>query len=502
MTWGAVAIGGATLVGGYMAGEASKDAADTSAAAADRSAQLQYDQYLQGRQDLAPYREVAVGRELRSGQDAYDNAMRYWEAEQQSLNNDFYTGKIDYTTWVNAQKTPAPDINDYNVDEVTGYTGGALNTLADYGRSQVAPGDYIPGTSIPTYQGSQIGQMPSIRRDQPTFDPRSSIPQMDVTGDVSRFDYQGDIPKFDVTGDIPEFDSTQFDIYKDPSYEWRKGEMLRGIDRTAGATGKITSGNRMEEIMERTGEMASQEYGAARDRMVQDYGLRRAAETEQYGRDVFGYGEDRQREADLYGRATGEYGLQRGVEQELYGRDIYGYERGYGAEADLYGRGLTEFDIARQQEALRYGRDVDEYGRAYARDVDQYGRDLTGYNALVSQEAGMYGRGVDAYGRAYGEEADYLNRLANLSNIGQAATSQGVTAGTQAGYYGGQAIQAAGQAQAAGTLGQSAAYTGALGDLTSLYTMSQYPQSNYGTAYNYGTNPYSQQTNMLASQWP
>ena len=377
---GAAIVGGA-VVGGYMTSQATKSAAGTSAAASDRAAQMSYEQYMQSRQDLSPYREVDTGAEI-----------------------------LD------------------DKGNIVGYEGGALNTLADYGRSNVRPGDYIPDSNIPAYQGSTIGDMPAI-------DQR-----------VSDFNYQGDIPKFSVEGDIPEFDSTQFDIYKDPSYEWRKEEMLRGLDRTAGAAGKITSGNRMEDIMERTGEMASQEYGAARDRMVQDYGIRRENEASQYGRDVYGYGEDRNREQDIYGRASSEYGLTRGAED------------------------------------ARYGRGVDEYGRVYGRDVDQYGRDLTGYNAQVAQEASMYGRGVDAYGRAYGQEGDYLNRLASLSQTGQTAVNTGVQAGASAAYTGGQAVQAAGQAQAAGQIGSANAWSNTIGDLSSLYAMNQYQPTN---TYNY-----------------
>ncbi len=347
MTWGAVAVGGATLVAGYMGSQAAGDAATIGADASMYAADLQDAQFQQTYGDLAPYREA-------------------------------------------------------------GY--GALDVLTGYGESQVDPSQYIPSTSIPQYQPSMVGDMPAI---------------------------QSDIPQFDVTGAIPEFDSTQFDIYKDPSYDWRKEEMLRGLDRTAGATGKITSGNRLEEIMARSGEMASQEYGAARSRMVQDYDIRRQNE------------------------------------QSQYGRDVYGYERGYGAEAAQYGRG------------------VDEYGRAYARDVDQYGRDLTAYNALTAQEAGTYGRGVDAYGRAYGQETDYLNRQSSLAGTGQAAVGTGAQAGSQAAYYGGQAVQAAGTTQAAGTLGQTAAWTNVLGDAVSAYGASQAPTyGGYG-----GYNPYAPSMN-------
>jgi len=439
MTAGTWLVGASILGSAYIGSEASKDAAGQSAAASDRSAQLQYEQYLQSRQDLAPYREAAVGEEVYTPYSealaAYDKErMDTWNALGEQYPDDY--AKREATFWQWEANNPSP-----TGDELEGYTGGALNTLSNYGRSRVLEGDYIPQSDIPEYQGSTIGQMPAI----------------DQT--VSDFGYTGDIPQFNVQGDIPEFDSTQFDIYKDPSYDWRVAEQERGINRAAAGMGQVTSGNRLEEIMKRSGEMASQEYGAARDRMVQDYGIRRENEATQYGRDVYGYGEDRRREADIYGRATGEYGLTRGAED------------------------------------ARYGRGADEYGRVYGRDIDQYGRDLTSYNAATSREGQLYGRGVDAYGRAYGAEGDYLNRLAALSNIGQTATNTTTGAGGTYAANAGNAITAQGQAQAAGTIGQANAIAGGVGDLTSLYAMSKYgqppPMQNYYDNFSqYGPVPY------------
>lgn len=367
MTWVAVAVGGSAVVGSYIGSKGAESAAETSADAANQSAQLQYEQYLQSRQDQSPYRDVAVGEEIYGEFDqfGYDKAMGAWHTSgQQGL------------------MPKKEDFGDPN--ELLGYTGGALNKLAEYGPSKVDPSQYLPDTQIPAYQHSQIGNLPNV---------------------------QGRVPNFNVQGNIPEFDSTQFDIYKDPSYEWRKEEMLRGVDRTSGATGKITSGNRIDEIMARTGDMASQEYGAARGRMVQDYGIRRENEASQYGRDVYGYGQDR-------------------------------------------ANALT-----------RYGFDTDAYNRAYSRDQDQYGRDLTGYNADVARESGMYSRGVGEYGIYQGIEGDYLNRLASLSNIGQTATARTGDLGANYATNAGNAITAAGNAQAAGELGQANAWGGLVSDL-------------------------------------
>lgn len=121
--------------------------------------------------------------------------------------------------------------------------------------------------------------------------------------------------------EIPEFDAGQFDIYKDPSYEWRRGEQERGINRGAAGMGKVMSGNRLEELMARGGEMASQEYGAARDRMVQDYTLEAGREQAMYGRGV-----------DAYGRA---YGREQGDLNRLWGISEAG--RGATTSTGLFG---------------------------------------------------------------------------------------------------------------------------------------------------------------------
>lgn len=52
------AILGGSVISGIMGSRAAKSAANTQAAAADRASQLQNEQYLQAREDLAPYRET------------------------------------------------------------------------------------------------------------------------------------------------------------------------------------------------------------------------------------------------------------------------------------------------------------------------------------------------------------------------------------------------------------------------------------------------------------
>ena len=331
MTWGFVAVGAGTLLGGYMGAKGSEAAGTSAGDAAKDAARLEYDQYLQNRQDLSPYRQTAVGEEIK---DAEGN--------------------------------------------VIGYTGGALDMLSGYGPSRVDPSDFLPQTEIPWWQGSQVGDLPNVQ------------------------------------GQIPDFDSTQFDIYKDPSYDWRFEEQMRGIDRGAAASGQVASGNRLEALMKRSGEMASQEYGAARNRMVQDYGIDRS-------------------------------------------------------------NALT-----------RYGFDVDSYNRALGLDREQYGRDLTTYNADLAREQGMYNRGVGEYGLYQGIEGDYLNRLANLANIGQTATERTGGLGALAAQGQANQIANAGAYQAGGQLGQANAWgsvIGQLGNLGGQYLQSQQPYSSTQPVY-------------------
>lgn len=60
MSWVAVAVGGASLVGGYMNAKGAKDAAKASAGGADRSAQVQLDMFNQSRADNEPFRQAGL----------------------------------------------------------------------------------------------------------------------------------------------------------------------------------------------------------------------------------------------------------------------------------------------------------------------------------------------------------------------------------------------------------------------------------------------------------
>lgn len=60
MSWVAVAVGGATLVSGYMGAKGQKDAAKAQQQGADKSAQVQWDMFNQARADNEPFRQGGV----------------------------------------------------------------------------------------------------------------------------------------------------------------------------------------------------------------------------------------------------------------------------------------------------------------------------------------------------------------------------------------------------------------------------------------------------------
>jgi len=315
-----VKIGSFGLIDDPLGIDAAQDAANQSAAGQERAQQLQLQMYNQTRQDQSPYRQVAVGQEIKDAQ-----------------------------------------------GNVTGYTGGSLQQLSNYGQSRTNEGQYIPASQIPAYR-DYVNNLPNIRSDMPGYS------------------YGGQQATFD-----PNVDVTQ-----DPGYRFRLAEQENAINRNAAGMGKLLSGNRIEEIMKRSGEMASQEYGAARDRAVQNYDI------------------------------------ARGREQEGYGRNLTGYE------------------IARQNEGQQYNRDVSGYDRALTMGTNLYSQD-------AAREQSQYGRGLSAYERAYAKESDYLNHLRNLSGVGQTATAQTNQAGMNYAAQAGQNIIGAADARAAGTLAESQA---------------------------------------------
>lgn len=375
MTWGMTAVAGATLVGGYLGAEGAQSAAATSAASAERASALQAEQYQQNRRDLMPWMDVAAGTRLPTGINQQTAELLARQRSGEQLSREDTMQLITAMGPMVAAGVTDADINQA-IQHIEAPQQGTLQELAGYGGSRVATGDYIPASDVPT------------------FAPGS------------------DIQDFDIRGDQPVFDPT-INMERDPGVAFRRQEQERAINRNMAGMGKLLSGNRMEELMARGGDLASQEYGQA------------------------------------------------------YGRNLGEYELGRAREATGFARDLTGFEQNRLAEEARYGRDV------------------TGYNAEMARENLLYGRGVGEYGRQYGAETDYLNRLANLSNVGQQTAMGMGQMGAQTAANIGANTMGAGSAQAAAQMGQASAWQNAIGDFSALgtqYAMNQ--PSAYAPNYN------------------
>jgi hypothetical protein len=104
---------------------------------------------------------------------------------------------------------------------------------------------------------------------------------------------------------IPQFDVNKLNLYADPSYQFRLDAQNQSINRNAAGMGKFLSGNRLEELMARSGDMASQEYGNMYSRALQDYGLQAGREADMYNRGVGSYGRAYGQETDYLNRLAG-----------------------------------------------------------------------------------------------------------------------------------------------------------------------------------------------------
>lgn len=98
---------------------------------------------------------------------------------------------------------------------------------------------------------------------------------------------------------------TMTDMYQDPGYAFRLSEGQKALERSAVARGGLLSGG-TGKALERFGqEMGSQEYGAARNRYIQDYLNRLSAQ-----QTLAGYGTGA---TNALAAAAGQYGQQAGA---------------------------------------------------------------------------------------------------------------------------------------------------------------------------------------------
>lgn len=165
--------------------------------------------------------------------------------------------------------------------------------------------------------------------------------------------------------DVPEafsFNREDFNKYKDPGYEFRKEESMRGLDRRLARSGNRGSGYSSRALMELSQNLASQEFGAARGRAREDY-------QSEIGR-----------EKELYQRDLRDYGFAVDREEATYGRDIDRYKRQY---TDTLNRYASMADLGQTATA-----DLGRQRQSYARDIGQTMQSSGEYDAAAQLSKG------------------------------------------------------------------------------------------------------------------
>ena len=215
MTWGMVAVAGATVVGGALSSSAAGSAASAQAKSADRAADLQYEQYLKGVELQEPFRQagmlgqnrlmtlLGLGGTAQYDDTAYNKALANYNAELAAL-----------------------DPSKYTVGGGEGGEGTFNQAAFDAARA---------GIVAPNREQFRM-----------------------VGGDTGAADFG----KYATAEYTPEM----FAKGIDPGYQFRLKEGMQGLERSAAARGGLLSGGTLKGIQRYGQDMASQEYTNAFNR--------------------------------------------------------------------------------------------------------------------------------------------------------------------------------------------------------------------------------------------
>lgn len=193
-------------------------------------------------------------------------------------------------------------------DVMGAFTGGAerdAGRQAALGQREAAElyGQLLPNAQARFQPYQQAGQNALAQYLQ-------GIGQNAPGSDLPQFQYGGEIPGYQSTG---QFQFNQNALLDNPAYQFRLNQGIEALNRGAGASGNLGSGNRLNALMDLGQNMASQEYENEFQRQL-------AGSNTNYQRGVTDYGLNAAREADQYGRATQNYLFGTDRANNLYGR--------------------------------------------------------------------------------------------------------------------------------------------------------------------------------------
>jgi hypothetical protein len=229
MTWGMVAVAGATVVGGALSASAAGSAASAQAKSADRAADLQYEQYLKGVELQEPFRQAGI-----QGQNRLMTLL--------GLGG---TAQYDDTAYNKA-------LADYN----------ARLSAIDPSKFTTGGGGYVTGAGD---SGGDYYDPSGGTFNQAAFDAaRAGI----VAPDREQFRMTGGDVNDPMFGKYAtaEYTPEMFAKGIDPGYQFRLKEGMQGLERSAVARGGLLSGATLKGITRYGQDAASQEFTNAFNR--------------------------------------------------------------------------------------------------------------------------------------------------------------------------------------------------------------------------------------------
>jgi hypothetical protein len=255
MTWGMVAVAGASLVGGAMSADAAGDASDAQAASAREANQLN--------KEISD-NQIALQREQ------FNRSIEMQEPFRQSGLN--ATNKLNYLLGLSETGRGATD------PQITAIRNRLLPQFTQYSNT---PG--LRGAELDAAVNAEVAKWAAAGFNATEFD-RNNIRQAKSTGGSSQVTrdveleaaVQAELAKSQTAsgqagGRGSEFGSLMRDFgmadYEaDPGLAFRREEGEKALTRAAGASGQLGSGRYLKDAMRFNSGLASQEYGNAYNR--------------------------------------------------------------------------------------------------------------------------------------------------------------------------------------------------------------------------------------------
>lgn len=259
MSWVAVGVGGATLLGSYLQSNAATGAAQTQANAAGQSGQLGAGMFTQNQANLSPYLNSGTNNlnylNYLLGVPGYNTPTGGQAANQGNLPLNPQTGKpYDFTSFLAYDQAGDPNIGNAYRDAQTQYNQYLSGGLTPTGSIPAVQGQMPPG-GMPAGNVSQMGGVPGQQSAagtmiQPLSGAGTPAQAMGGAGQPGGF------------GSLTQpFGLAQFQA--SPAYQFNLQQGQQAINKAAAARGNYYAPQTLQDIAGYSQGLASNEYQTA-----------------------------------------------------------------------------------------------------------------------------------------------------------------------------------------------------------------------------------------------